>query len=37
VLKGIDESVYAEVEAAVEFALAAPFPSPDEVNTNVYA
>ncbi len=37
VLVGIDESVHAEVEAAVEFALAAPYPSPDEVDTNVYA
>lgn len=37
VLAGIDESVRAEVEAAVEFALAAPFPSASEVDTNVYA
>src|SRR4029079_6578307 len=33
VLAGIDESVNAEVEAAVEFALAAPYPSPVEVDT----
>jgi pyruvate dehydrogenase E1 component alpha subunit len=37
VLADIDESVHAQVEAAVEFALAAPFPSPEEVDTNVYA
>ncbi len=37
VLAGIDESVHAEVEAAVEFALAASYPSADEVDTNVYA
>ncbi len=37
VLDGIDESVRAEVEAAVEFALNAPYPEPDEVDTNVYA
>jgi pyruvate dehydrogenase E1 component alpha subunit len=37
VLASIDESVRAEVEAAVEFALAAPFPSASEVDTNVYA
>lgn len=37
VLEGIDENVRAQVEAAVEFAIAAPFPSADEVDTNVYA
>lgn len=37
VLANIDENVRAEVEAAVEFAIAAPYPSPDEVDTNVYA
>ncbi|MCC6455113.1 MAG: thiamine pyrophosphate-dependent dehydrogenase E1 component subunit alpha [Caldilineaceae bacterium] len=37
VLEGIDESVRAEVDAAVEFAINAPFPDPSEVDTNVYA
>jgi TPP-dependent pyruvate/acetoin dehydrogenase alpha subunit len=37
VLEGIDESVHAEVEAAVEFAVNAPYPDPAEVDTNVYA
>jgi TPP-dependent pyruvate/acetoin dehydrogenase alpha subunit len=37
VLAGIDESVRAEVDAAVEFAINAPFPDPSEVDTNVYA
>lgn len=37
VLEGIDESVHAEVEAAVEFALNAAYPEPEEVDTNVYA
>lgn len=37
VLAGIDENVREEVDAAVEFALNAPFPDPSEVDTNVYA
>ena len=37
VLARIDENVRAEVDAAVEFALNAPFPDPSEVDTNVYA
>jgi acetoin:2,6-dichlorophenolindophenol oxidoreductase subunit alpha len=37
VLADIDENVRAEVDAAVEFAINAPFPDPSEVDTNVYA
>jgi acetoin:2,6-dichlorophenolindophenol oxidoreductase subunit alpha len=37
ILARIDENVHAEVDAAVEFALNAPFPDPSEVDTNVYA
>jgi pyruvate dehydrogenase E1 component alpha subunit len=37
ILEEIDESVRAEVDAAVEFAINAPFPDPSEVDTNVYA
>lgn len=37
VLAGIDAAVRAEVEAAVDYALNAPFPDPSEVDTHVYA
>ncbi len=36
-LEQIDHRVRAEVEAAVEFALHAPFPDPGEVDQDVYA
>jgi acetoin:2,6-dichlorophenolindophenol oxidoreductase subunit alpha len=36
VFEQIEQAVQAEVEAAVQYALNAPFPSPDEVSTNVY-
>lgn len=36
-LKNIEESIYSDVDAAVEFALNAPFPELEEVNTNVYS
>jgi pyruvate dehydrogenase E1 component alpha subunit len=37
ILARIDEGVRREVEAAVEFALQAPFPDPSEVDQHVYA
>ncbi|MGA8866340.1 MAG: thiamine pyrophosphate-dependent dehydrogenase E1 component subunit alpha [Candidatus Sulfotelmatobacter sp.] len=36
-LDGISSEVRAEMEAAVKFAIAAPYPSPDEVEQDVYA
>lgn len=36
-LKSIEKSIYSDVDAAVEFALNAPFPELEEVNTNVYS
>ena len=37
ILTGIEDAVRGQVEAAVEFALQAPYPDPSEVDTNVYA
>jgi pyruvate dehydrogenase E1 component alpha subunit len=36
-LKQIEAEVTAELEAAVQFALAAPYPSPDQVENDIYA
>ena len=36
-LKQIEAEVTAELEAAVKFALAAPYPSPDQVENDIYA
>jgi TPP-dependent pyruvate/acetoin dehydrogenase alpha subunit len=36
-LKQIEAEVAAELEAAVKFALAAPYPSPDQVENDIYA
>jgi len=36
-LKEIQEEVRAEMKAAVEFAIAAPYPTPDQVDQDVYA
>jgi acetoin:2,6-dichlorophenolindophenol oxidoreductase subunit alpha len=36
-LEGIQNEVRAEMKAAVEFAIAAPYPSPEEVDQDVYA
>ena len=36
-LDGIETEVQAEMKGAVEFAIAAPYPNPDEVNQDVYA
>jgi pyruvate dehydrogenase E1 component alpha subunit len=36
-LKEIEEEVRAEMKAAVEFAIAAPYPTPDQVDQDVYA
>ena len=36
-LEGIQKEVRAEMKAAVEFAIAAPYPSPEEVDQDVYA
>jgi TPP-dependent pyruvate/acetoin dehydrogenase alpha subunit len=36
-LKEIEEEVRAEMKAAVEFAIAAPYPTPDQVGQDVYA
>jgi acetoin:2,6-dichlorophenolindophenol oxidoreductase subunit alpha len=36
-LEGIHTEVRAEMKAAVEFAIAAPYPSPEEVDQDVYA
>jgi pyruvate dehydrogenase E1 component alpha subunit len=36
-LEGIQTEVRAEMKAAVEFAIAAPYPSPEEVSQDVYA
>lgn len=37
ILEQIEQQVTAEIEAGVEFALHAPFPTPDEVAEDVYA
>lgn len=36
-LDAIDDEVYAEMKAAVEFAIASPYPGPEEVEMHVYA
>jgi len=36
-LKEIQEEVRADMKAAVEFAIAAPYPTPDQVDQDVYA
>ena len=36
-LEQIEQQVHHEVEAGVEFALAAPYPEPGEVDQDVYA
>ena len=36
-LDKVHEEVKAEIDSAVKFALAAPYPSPDEVDQDVYA
>ena len=36
VFEGIEQSVQHEVETAVEYALNAPYPQPDEVGQDVY-
>jgi pyruvate dehydrogenase E1 component alpha subunit len=37
IFEQIESQVRGQVSAAVEYALAAPFPEPEEVSTNVYA
>jgi pyruvate dehydrogenase E1 component alpha subunit len=37
IFEQIETQVRGQVSAAVEYALAAPFPAPEEVSTNVYA
>jgi TPP-dependent pyruvate/acetoin dehydrogenase alpha subunit len=36
-LKQIEAEVDAEMQAAVDFAIAAPYPSPDQVEKDIYA